>query len=99
MIARREYAAATFMKPRDAFAIGFGQTVAGIDREKPELVEVCFVERAQDRIVAYGIRFAIARGDLIKRRSLFIGDRAQVFAQQRKPVDVPIVFNRGDGRL
>ena len=99
MIARREYTAAAFVKPRDAFAISFSQPVAGIDREKPELVEVCLVKRAQDWIVACGIRFAIARGDLIERGSLFMSDRAQVFAQQRKPVDVPIVFNGGNSGL
>ena len=99
MIARREYATTAFMKARDAFAVGFGQTVANVNREYPQFVEVRVVERAQDRIVAGGVRFAIARRNFVKRRSLFISERAQVFAQERKPVDVPIVSDCRNGRL
>ena len=87
------------MKARDAFAVRFRQTIAGIDRKQPEFVEICFVQLAQQRIVAGRIGLAIACADLIERRALFVSERTQVFAQQRKPVDVPIVFNRGNSRL
>src|ERR1043165_9447957 len=84
VIARRKNAAASFVKARDAFAVGLRQTVTSIDRKQPELVEIRFVELAQQRIVAGRIRLAIACGDLIERRALFVSERTQVFAQQRK---------------
>ena len=99
VVASREDSAAAFVKARDAFAIGLRQTVSGVDREEPELVEVRGIERAQHRIVARSVFLTIPRRDLVTRSSLLVFDRTEMIPQQRKPVDVPIVFDRRDSSL
>ena len=80
-------------------AVGYGQPVAGVHGEEPQLVEARRVESAQNLVVAFGVRLAVARGDFAEGARLLVPERIQVPAQQRKPVYVPVVFNRGDGRL
>ena len=57
MVARREKAAAALPKTGDSGAVCFGQTVARIDRKKPQLVEIRFVQAAQNRVVSVRIFF------------------------------------------
>ena len=52
MIARRQQTSASLIKTCDSPAICFRQTVAGLDRKKPELMKVTGIERAQDGVVA-----------------------------------------------
>jgi hypothetical protein len=65
MVARRQYPAASLVKARDAFTVSLAQTIASINREEPELVDVRRVENTQDFVVAFSVRFAIARRDFV----------------------------------
>lgn len=92
MIARCQYPTASLMEARDAFAVCLAQTIAGINRKQPELINIRLVENTQHVIVAFRIRFAIARRDFV------ITERGEMITQQRKSIDVPVVFdvwNRG----
>ena len=92
MIARCQYPTASLMKARNAFTVSPAQTIAGINRKQPEFIDVALVKNTQDLIVALSVCFAIARSDFVTTK------RSEMIAQQRKSIDVPIVFdvrNRG----
>jgi hypothetical protein len=80
VIARRENAAASLVKTRDALAVGARQPVSRIDCEKPELVDISCVEHAQDNVVPFRVDFAIARCDLVDGRLVVVLYRSQMIA-------------------
>ena len=92
MIARRQDPAASLMEARNALTVCPAQPVARIDSEEPELVDVRCVENTQYIVIAVSICFTIARRDFVTRRTKMI-------AQQRESIDVPVVFDVGNGRL
>ena len=89
MIARRQNPAAFLMKARDAFAVSFAQTIARIDSEEPEFVEVRRIEHTQNTVVAFKIGFVIPRRDFVES----IVDRSEMLPQQRETLDVPVVLD------
>src|SRR6185437_15527764 len=52
MVSRRHDAAATLAEPSYALTVCDGETVSHINCKKPQLVKVCRIQRAKDRIVA-----------------------------------------------
>lgn len=99
MVTRGEKSAASLTETRDPFAVTDCHSIAGIDGEEPEFVEVSRVEHAQHEVVTFGVCFSIARGDFINRIPNFIPDRREMVAQQREPFDAPVVFSVWNRRL
>src|SRR5437763_9910083 len=99
MVARGEDAAAALAKARDALTVGHGQTVARVNGEEPQFVEVCRVEPAQHFVVAVRVRLAVARRDFAESAAFRVFQSAQMLAEQREPADVPVVLGGRDGGL
>ena len=74
MIARRENTAASLSEARNALTIARRQSIARVHREKPELIEVGFVEPAQHLFVAVGVCLAIASSNVKDAATLFVGE-------------------------
>ena len=65
MVARRQYPTASLVEACDAFAVCFAQTVAGINRKQPKLIDVRRIENTQKFVVAFSVRFTITRRDFV----------------------------------
>src|SRR5687768_10443177 len=99
MISRRQQTSASLVKPRDSTTVRSGQPVASLNSEEPELMKVAGIERAQYGVVALRVRLPITRRHLINPGATLIFYGLEIFGQQRKPVDRPIVFDRRNRRL
>src|SRR4051812_14661193 len=99
MVARRKDASAALPEAGDALAVGGAEPVAWVHGEEPEFVEPAFIQTAQYGIVTFGIGFAIAGGNFVEEMLLVVLERCEVFAQQGKTIDVPIVFGLGNRGL
>src|SRR6266852_4638534 len=82
VIARGQDAAASLTETCDSLAICLRQTIAGINRKQPELVELRSIQRAENAIVTCGVRFAIASYHLKQWVSGFVFPRGQFIPQQ-----------------
>ena len=81
MIPRGEDATASFAKARDPRTIAAGQTVAGIYRKQPQLIEVRAVEGRHDEVVTVFVRFPVASNHLIERAPAVVSQGSQMLAQ------------------
>src|SRR5262245_28904483 len=99
MIAYRQDSTAALSEPSDAFAVGCGKTVARIGGKEPQFIEGFAVQPAQDWVVTGGIFFPITRGHVDKRLGAGVFERVEMFTQERKSIDRPIVFSRRNSGL
>src|SRR5437773_7326866 len=93
MIARRKDSSAALAKPSDTLAVFYGKTITGINCEEPQLINVLMIQLTQEDIVACSIFLPITRHHLDRPVTICTAQRAEIFAQQRKALNCPIVFN------
>ena len=99
VIACRQNATAALAKTCNTLAIRNAETVAQIDGKQPKLVEVCLIERAENRIIPLSVSFAIARYNFAQRFTGCVFLRSEFVPQKREAIDVPIVGFEGNRRL
>lgn len=74
MIPRGQHASASLPKTRDALTICNRQTVAHIDREQPEFVELGLIEHTQYRIVTVSVDLTIAGRHVAEWLTAFVDE-------------------------
>src|SRR5262245_37154698 len=99
MIARRKNSTAALSKPSDAFTISGGKTVTGISCEEPQFMKLFKAQPAQDGIVTIAIFLPITRRYVHKRIAVGVPERVEIFAQEGKAFDGPIVLRERNSRL
>ena len=72
MVASRQNPATSLPKPSNTLAVRHTQAIARINSKQPELIEICGIKHAQQRIVAISIDFAIAGSDRVQSRAGFV---------------------------
>ena len=72
MIARRKNSPTSLSKAHDAGTVRGTQTVPTIDGEKPKLIKISCIERAQGEVVAFAVCFSIPRRYLAERITIFV---------------------------
>src|ERR1700730_17247685 len=98
VIAGDHHAATALSETRHTLAILFGDAVAGVDREQPQLVVVGRIQCRHDG-VRLGRRHAIACGDLEERRAVSVREAREELAKQAEAADVPVIVDVRDGGL
>src|SRR6267142_3325550 len=93
MIARRKDSSAALSKTGDTLTVFRRKPLAGINCEEPQFIEVPMIQLTQDCIVAGGSNFPITRCHLDQPIAICVGERAEIFAQQRKTFNRPIVVS------
>src|SRR4030095_7777616 len=96
MVPQGKNAAAALSKSCDAGAVFWRKAVTHIQREKPKLIKIRFIKRAQDGIDTISIRFAVAGCDVIDRPTIGVDQRAKMFCQLRKTSDMPVILGIGN---
>jgi hypothetical protein len=91
MIASQQDSAASLTKPSDAFAVFLGKAVAEIDGKEPQFIAILNVQLTQDWIVAGSIWLPISHPH-VDPISIGVLNRAEMFAQQQKAVNRPVIF-------
>jgi hypothetical protein len=98
VITRGENASTALGEAPNGGTVVGSESVADVDSEEPELIEVGLVESGENAVVSIGEILAIAGGDFEEASAISISEAAEMLGDEGEASDVPVISgvrNRG----